>query len=331
MQQALKDAGMKPEEVDEVILVGGSTRIPKVQEIVKTFFKKEPHKGVNPDEVVAIGAAIQGAVLTGEQKDVLLLDVTPLSLGIETLGGVTTVLIARNTTIPTKKSETFSTADDNQTTVEIHVLQGEREMARDNRTIGKFQLTGIPPAPRGVPQVEVTFDIDANGILHVSAKDKATGKEQKIRIEASSGLSDNDIQRMVKDAEVHAAEDKKRREEIDLRNRLDAMTFQVEKDLKDWGDRLPADAKSKVDAAIERARKALRADNLDEIKAAQEELNRAYSEAGQTFYAQSQAQPGGAPGGEPAGAGTTGSTSQGATPKEDVVEADYEIVDEGKK
>jgi molecular chaperone DnaK len=331
MQQALKDAGMKPEEVDEVILVGGSTRIPKVQEIVKTFFKKEPHKGVNPDEVVAIGAAIQGAVLTGEQKDVLLLDVTPLSLGIETLGGVTTVLIPRNTTIPTKKSETFSTADDNQTTVEIHVLQGEREMARDNRTIGKFQLTGIPPAPRGVPQVEVTFDIDANGILHVSAKDKATGKEQKIRIEASSGLSDNDIQRMVKDAEVHAAEDKKRREEIDLRNRLDAMTFQVEKDLKDWGDRLPPDAKAKVDAAIERARKALRADNLDEIKAAQEELNRAYSEAGQTFYAQSQAQPGGTPGGEPAGAGTTGSTSQGGTPKEDVVEADYEIVDEGKK
>jgi len=265
-------------------------------------------------------------------KDLLLLDVTPLSLGIETLGGVMTTLIPRNTTIPTKKSETFSTADDNQTTVEIHVLQGEREMARDNRTIGKFQLTGIPPAPRGVPQVEVTFDIDANGILHVSAKDKATGKEQKIRIEASSGLSDNDIQRMVKDAEVHAAEDKKRREEIDMRNRLDGMTFQVEKDLKEWGDRLPAEAKSKVDAAIERARKALRGDNLDEIKAAQEELNRAYSEAGQTFYAQSQGQPGAAPGGEPGGAGTAGGTSQGGTPpKEDVVEADYEIVDEGKK
>jgi molecular chaperone DnaK len=331
MQQALKDAGMKPEEVDEVILVGGSTRIPKVQEIVKNFFKKEPHKGVNPDEVVAIGAAIQGAVLTGEQKDVLLLDVTPLSLGIETLGGVTTVLIARNTTIPTKKSETFSTADDNQTTVEIHVLQGERDMARDNRTIGKFQLTGIPPAPRGMPQIEVTFDIDANGILHVSAKDKATGKEQKIRIEASSGLSDNDIQRMVKDAESHAAEDKKRREEIDTRNRLDSMTYEVEKNVKDWGDRLPADAKAKLDSSIERARKALRGDDMDEIRAAQEELNRAYSEAGQTFYAQSQSQPGGTPGGEAPGAGPTDSTAQGGAPKDDVVEADYEIVDEGKK
>jgi len=331
MQQALKDAGMKPEEVDEVILVGGSTRIPKVQEIVKNFFKKEPHKGVNPDEVVAIGAAIQGAVLTGEQKDVLLLDVTPLSLGIETLGGVTTVLIARNTTIPTKKSETFSTADDNQTTVEIHVLQGERDMARDNRTIGKFQLTGIPPAPRGMPQIEVTFDIDANGILHVSAKDKASGKEQKIRIEASSGLSDNDIQRMVKDAESHAAEDKKRREEIDTRNRLDSMTYEVEKNVKEWGDRLPADAKSKLESSIERARKALRGDDMNEIRSAQEELNRAYSEAGQTFYAQSQSQPGATPEGEASGAGPTGSTAQGGAPKEDVVEADYEIVDEGKK
>ncbi|HKW09923.1 MAG TPA: Hsp70 family protein, partial [Gemmatimonadaceae bacterium] len=332
MQQALKDAGMKPEEVDEVILVGGSTRIPKVQEIVKSFFKKEPHKGVNPDEVVAIGAAIQGAVLTGEQKDVLLLDVTPLSLGIETLGGVTTVLIARNTTIPTKKSETFSTADDNQTTVEIHVLQGEREMARDNRTIGKFQLTGIPPAPRGMPQVEVTFDIDANGILHVSAKDKATSKEQKIRIEASSGLSDSDIQRMVKDAESHAAEDKKRREEIDTRNRLDSMTYDVEKNVKDWGDRLPADAKTKLDASIERARKALRGDDMNEIRAAQEELTRAYSEAGQTFYAQSQAQPGPTPGGETPGTGQQpGQPGQPGQQKEDVVEADYEIVDEGKK
>src|ERR1051326_7424458 len=281
MQQALKDAGMKPEEVDEVILVGGSTRIPKVQEIVKTFFKKEPHKGVNPDEVVAIGAAIQGAVLAGEQKDVLLLDVTPLSLGIETLGGVTTVLIARNTTIPTKKSETFSTADDNQTTVEIHVLQGEREMARDNRTIGKFQLTGIPPAPRGVPQVEVTFDIDANGILHVSAKDKATGKEQKIRIEASSGLSDTEIDRMVKAAEAHASEDKSRREEIDTRNRLDSMTYEVEKNAKEWSDKLPAEVKSKLDAAVERARTELRAGDAAGIKAAQEELSKVFGEAGQ--------------------------------------------------
>jgi len=332
MQQALKDAGMKPEEVDEVILVGGSTRIPKVQEIVKTFFKKEPHKGVNPDEVVAIGAAIQGAVLTGEQKDVLLLDVTPLSLGIETLGGVTTVLIPRNTTIPTKKSETFSTADDNQTTVEIHVLQGEREMARDNRTIGKFQLTGIPPAPRGMPQVEVTFDIDANGILHVSAKDKATSKEQKIRIEASSGLSDNDIQRMVKDAETHATEDKKRREEIDTRNRLDSMTYEVEKNVKEWGDRLPADIKAKLDASIERSRKALRGDDLNEIRAAQEELSRTFSEAGQTFYAQAQAQqPSEPPGGETAGAGAAGATGNAGGAKDDVVEADYEIVDESKK
>ena len=332
MQQALKDAGMKPEEVDEVILVGGSTRIPKVQDIVKNFFKKDPHKGVNPDEVVAIGAAIQGAVLTGEQKDVLLLDVTPLSLGIETLGGVTTVLIARNTTIPTKKSETFSTADDNQTTVEIHVLQGEREMARDNRTIGKFQLTGIPPAPRGMPQIEVTFDIDANGILHVSAKDKATGKEQKIRIEASSGLSENDIQRMVKDAESHATEDKKRREEIDTRNRLDSMTYEVEKNVKEWGDRLPAEAKTKLDAGIERARKALRGDDMNEIKAAQEELNRVYSEAGQSFYAQSQSQPGTPPSGEAAGTGAGTNPPPGpAGQKEDVVEADYEIVDEGKK
>ena len=238
MKKALKDAGLEPKDIDEVILVGGSTRIPKIQEVVKGYFGKEPNRSVNPDEVVAIGAAIQGAVLTGEQKDVLLLDVTPLSLGIETLGGVTTVLIPRNTTIPTKKSETFSTADDNQTTVEIHVLQGERELARDNRTIGKFQLTGIPPAPRGMPQVEVTFDIDANGILHVSAKDKATGKEQKIRIEASSGLSDNDIDKMVKDAEKNAAEDKKRREEIDTRNRLDSMTYEVEKNAKEWSDKL---------------------------------------------------------------------------------------------
>src|SRR3989454_1599255 len=218
MEQALKDAGLKPTDIDEVILVGGQTRMPKVQEIVKTFFGKEPHKGVNPDEVVAIGAAIQGGVLGGEVKDVLLLDVTPLSLGIETLGGVTTVLIPRNTTIPTKKSETFSTAEDNQTTVEIHVLQGERQMAQDNRTIGKFQLTGIPPAPRGMPQVEVGFDIDANGILHVTAKDKATNKEQKIRIEASSGLSDADVDRMVKTAEQHSQEDKQRREQNETRD-----------------------------------------------------------------------------------------------------------------
>ncbi|MDE3052327.1 MAG: molecular chaperone DnaK [Gemmatimonadota bacterium] len=322
MEQALKDAGLKPDEIDEVLLVGGSTRIPKIQEIVKKFFGKDPNKGVNPDEVVAIGAAVQGAVLTGEQKDVLLLDVTPLSLGIETLGGVTTVLIPRNTTIPTKKSEVFSTADDNQTTVEIHVLQGEREMARDNRTIGKFQLTGIPPAPRGIPQVEVTFDIDANGILHVGAKDKATGKEQKIRIEASSGLSDSEIDRMVKDAEKNATEDKKRREEIDTRNRLDSMTYEVEKNAKEWSDKLPAEMKTRLDGAVERARKALRGDDMNEIRAAQEELSKAFGEAGQSFYAQSQAQPEGAP--------AEGAAAEGEKP-EDVVEADYEIVDENKK
>jgi molecular chaperone DnaK len=334
MKKALKDAGLQPNEVDEVILVGGSTRIPKIQQIVKDFFGKEPNRSVNPDEVVAIGAAIQGAVLTGEQKDVLLLDVTPLSLGIETLGGVTTVLIPRNTTIPTKKSETFSTADDNQTTVEIHVLQGERELARDNRTIGKFQLTGIPPAPRGMPQIEVTFDIDANGILHVSAKDKATSKEQKIRIEASSGLSDSDIDKMVKDAEKNAAEDKKRREEIDTRNRLDSQTYEVEKNAKEWSDKLTPELKSKLDSAVERARKALRGDDMNEIRAAQEELNRSFSEAGQSFYAQTQSTPGAEAGAtaDATGQPTSGGPTPGAPPHgDDVVEADYEIVDENKK
>src|SRR5687767_4846875 len=330
MQQALKDAGLKPEEIDEILLVGGSTRIPRIQEEVKKFFGKEPNKGVNPDEVVAIGAAVQGAVLTGEQKDVLLLDVTPLSLGIETLGGVTTVLIARNTTIPTKKSETFSTADDNQTTVEIHVLQGERELATYNKTIGKFQLTGIPPAPRGMPQVEVTFDIDANGILHVTAKDKATGKEQKIRIEASSGLSDAEIDRMVKDAEKNAAADKTAREAIDARNRLDSMTYEVEKNVKEWGDKVSAETKGKVDAAVERARKALRGDDMNEIRAAQEELTKVFKEAGKSFYAQQQTPPADAT----AGDGTTADAGAGAGSTagkaEDVVEADYEIVDEGK-
>jgi molecular chaperone DnaK len=327
MEQALKDAGLDPKSVDEVLLVGGSTRIPKIQEIVKKFFGKEPNKGVNPDEVVAIGAAVQGAVLTGEQKDVLLLDVTPLSLGIETLGGVATVLIPRNTTIPTKKTEVFSTADDSQTQVEIHVLQGERPMARDNRTIGKFQLTGIPPAPRGVPQIEVTFDIDANGILHVSAKDKATSKEQKIRIEASSGLSDSDIDRMVKEAEKNANEDKTKREEIDARNRLDSMTYEVEKNAKEWSDRLPADLKTKLDSSVERARKALRGDDMAEIKAAQEELSKVFAEAGQSFYAQNQS----TPGAEPTDGGpSTESKAEGGKP-EDVVEADYEIVDDSKK
>src|SRR5436305_971947 len=327
MEQALKDAGIKPNEIDEVLLVGGSTRIPKIQEIVKKFFGKDPNKGVNPDEVVAIGAAVQGAVLTGELKDVLLLDVTPLSLGIETLGGVTTVLIPRNTTIPTKKSETFSTADDNQTTVEIHVLQGERELATYNKTIGKFQLTGIPPAPRGMPQVEVTFDIDANGILHVTAKDKATGKEQKIRIEASSGLSDAEIDRMVKDAEKNAAEDKKQREAIDARNRLDSMTYEGEKNVKEWGDKVSPETKTQIDSAIERGGNARRSEDMNEIRSAQEELTKVFSEAGQAFY-QQQAQAGAQPeAGATAGAGAAPGADASSPNQDDVVEADYEIVD----
>ncbi len=328
MQQALKDAGLDPKSIDEVILVGGSTRIPKIQQIVKDFFGKEPNKSVNPDEVVAIGAAIQGGVLGGEVKDVLLLDVTPLSLGIETLGGVTTVLIPRNTTIPTKKSETFSTAEDNQTTVEIHVLQGERQMAVDNRTIGKFQLTGIPPAPRGVPQVEVTFDIDANGILHVSAKDKATGKEQKIRIEASSGLNESEIEQMVKNAEQHASEDRERREQIDHRNQLDGLVYKVEKDSKEWVDRLGEDMKTRLNTAVEAGKEALRGGDSAAIKTALDELSAAYSAAGSSLYASASA------GGEPGAAGPEGAAG-GEPPageaQEDVVEADYEIVDDAKK
>ncbi len=327
MQQALKDAGLDPKQIDEVILVGGSTRIPKIQQIVKDFFGKEPNKSVNPDEVVAIGAAIQGGVLGGEVKDVLLLDVNPLSLGIETLGGVTTVLIPRNTTIPTKKSETFSTAEDNQTTVEIHVLQGERQMAQDNRTIGKFQLTGIPPAPRGTPQVEVGFDIDANGILHVTARDKTTGKEQKIRIEASSGLSDAEVDRMVKAAEQHAQDDKARREEIEARNQLDSLVYRVEKDSKEWSDRLPADARSRLDAALESGRQALRTGDSAGIRRALDELNTAYSAAGASLY-----QAAGASQGSPEGQGDTASpeAQAEAPPQDDVVDADYEIVDEKK-
>ena len=326
METALKDAGIKPGDIDEVILVGGSTRIPKIQEVVKNFFGKEPNRSVNPDEVVAIGAAIQGGVLGGEVKDVLLLDVTPLSLGIETLGGVTTVLIPRNTTIPTKKSETFSTAEDNQTTVEIHVLQGERQMAIDNRTIGKFQLTGMPPAPRGMPQVEVTFDIDANGILHVSAKDKATGKEQKIRIEASSGLADSDIDKMVKDAEAHASDDRARREAIEARNQLDGLVYKVEKDSKEWVDKLSDDVKTRLDSAVEAGKAALRTGEAEGIKTALEELNAAYSAAGAAMYQAQAAEAG--PSGEPSPQ-ADGTTAE--SPAEgDVVEADYEIVDENK-
>jgi molecular chaperone DnaK len=326
MEQALKDANLKPSEVDEVILVGGSTRIPKIQDIVKDFFGKEPNRSVNPDEVVGIGAAIQGGVLGGDVKDVLLLDVTPLSLGIETLGGVTTVLIQRNTTIPTKKSEVFSTAEDNQTTVEIHVLQGERQMAVDNRTIGKFQLTGIPPAPRGMPQVEVAFDIDANGILHVSAKDKATNKEQKIRIEASSGLSDSEIEQMVKQAEAHAEEDKGRRDEIEARNQLDGLVYKVEKDSKDWVDRLSTDVKSRLDAAVESGKQALRTGEAAGIRSALEELNAAYSAAGASLYQAASAGDTGETAAQPSGQQAEGAEEA----KEEVVEADYEIVDEPK-
>ena len=336
MQQALKDAGLDPKRIDEVILVGGSTRIPKIQQIVKDYFGKEPNKSVNPDEVVAIGAAIQGGVLGGEVKDVLLLDVTPLSLGIETLGGVTTVLIPRNTTIPTKKSETFSTAEDNQTTVEIHVLQGERQMAQDNRTIGKFQLTGIPPAPRGMPQVEVGFDIDANGILHVAAKDKTTGKEQKIRIEASSGLSDTEIDRMVKAAEQHAQEDQARREQIEARNQLDSLVYRVEKDSKEWTDRLPPDAKSRLESALEAGRQALRTGETEGIRRALDELNQAYSAAGAALYQAAGAGTGTGGTGEPSGgasqpgSGPGGPGAESGPSPDDVVEADYEIVDDKK-
>ncbi|MDE0081215.1 MAG: molecular chaperone DnaK [Gammaproteobacteria bacterium] len=325
MRAALRDAGLAASDIDEVILVGGSTRIPKIQEVVEDFFGREPHRGVNPDEVVAVGAAIQGGVLAGDVKDVLLLDVTPLSLGIETLGGVMTTLIERNTTIPTKKAETFSTAEDNQTTVEIHVLQGERKMALHNKTIGKFQLTGIPPALRGTPQIEVTFDIDANGILSVSAKDRATGKEQTIRIEASSGLTDREIDRMVKDAEANAAEDEARHKKVEARNQLDGLVYQVEKDAGEWGDKVGEKEKSRLDAAVETAKEALKSDDTAQMNQARDELMQAFSAAGQQVYqaqaAEAEAEDTDAPG-EP--------FSRDEADEEDVVEADYEIVDEQK-
>jgi molecular chaperone DnaK len=325
MEKALADAKLKQENIDEVILVGGSTRIPKVQQVVHDFFGKDPHKGVNPDEVVGVGAAIQAGVLAGEVSEVLLLDVEPLSLGIETLGGVMTVLIPRNTTIPTKKMEVFSTAEDTQTTVDIHVLQGERPMASGNKTIGRFQLTGIPPAPRGVPQVEVTFDIDANGILHVSAKDRATGKEQSIRIEATSGLSDGEIDRMVGEAEEHAKEDEAARELVELRNKLDTLVYRVEKDATEWADKLDEDSKKRLDEAMEGAKKTLKeSQDLQDLNRAHDELMQAFSAAGQKLY-EAQAGSAGAEGeGQPAS-----ETAEGEAEPE-VVEADYEIVDEDK-
>ncbi len=320
-QTALKDAGLTAADIDEVILVGGMTRMPKVQEKVKEIFGKEPHKGVNPDEVVAVGAAIQGGVLQGDVKDVLLLDVTPLSLGIETLGGVTTKLIEKNTTIPTKKSQIFSTAADNQPAVSIHVLQGEREMAADNKTIGRFELTDIPPAPRGVPQIEVTFDLDANGILHVSAKDLGTGKEQSIKITASSGLSEEEIEKMKRDADAHAEEDKKRKELIEARNQADSIIYATEKSLKEVGDKVDDDTRKKVEEAIAKLKKTMEGDDAAAIKADIEALTQASHKLAEIMYAQaSKEQPGGAAGGA-AGAGAAGAKAD-----DDVVDADFEEV-----
>ncbi|WP_306535368.1 molecular chaperone DnaK [Geobacter sp.] len=321
---ALKDAGLSPSEVDEVILVGGMTRMPAVQKRVQEIFGKVPNRGVNPDEVVAVGAAIQGGVLRGDVKDVLLLDVTPLSLGIETLGSVMTKLIDKNTTIPCRKSQVFSTASDNQPAVTIHVLQGEREMASDNKTLGNFELTGIPPAPRGVPQIEVTFDIDANGIVHVSAKDLGTGKEQSIRITASSGLSKEEIDKMVRDAESHAAEDKKKRELIEARNQADSLVYSTEKSLKEYGDKIGDDEKKKIEEAAAALKKAMEGDDLDAIKQATDALTQASHKLAEAVYAKTQAEGAAEPGAEAAG-------DTGAKGGEKVVDADFEEVKDDKK
>ncbi len=321
-RQAMKDAGVTAKQIDEVILVGGQTRMPKVQEMVRELFGKEPHKGVNPDEVVAVGAAIQAAVLAGEVKDVVLLDVTPLSLGIETLGGVMTRLIERNTTIPTKKSEVFTTAADSQTSVEVHVLQGERPMARDNRTLGKFHLVGIPPAPRGVPQVEVTFDIDANGILNVSAKDRATGKEQAITITASSGLTKSDIEKMVHEAESHAEEDKKRREEIETRNQADSLAYSIERQLSEHGDKVPAADRSAIEEAIKEVREALKGEDVGRVKRASDALTRASHKMAEALYREAQAKPSGGGGGPEGAAGGNGGRAK--TAEGEVVDAEFE-------
>ncbi|HCC56868.1 MAG TPA: molecular chaperone DnaK, partial [Solibacterales bacterium] len=322
-KQALGDAGVTPSQIDEVVLVGGSTRIPKIQQMVKDLFGKEPNRSVNPDEVVAVGAAVQGGVLGGEVKDVLLLDVTPLSLGIETLGGVFTKLIDRNTTIPTRKSETFSTAADNQTSVEIKVYQGERTLARDNRMLGVFQLIGIPPAPRGIPQVEVTFDIDANGILNVTAKDRATNNEQKITITSSSGLSKDEVEKMAKDAEAHAADDRKQRDQIEARNRADAMVYNVEKTLKEHRDKISPEEAKNIETSIEDTKKAMTENDPDKLNAATDKLTAASHKLAEAMYKSSSAQPG------PQGSEAP-PTGDGAKPADDVVDAEFVDVDDKK-